>query len=93
MKTESSSRRKYYDPFRRCKRRMPNGRKGKKWPMMPRQRLILEHYRDGFTTARIAEKMGIKVNTLYTHLKRIYYKLDVHNIRDAIEKGISSGKD
>lgn len=66
----------------------PNPRAGKKWPMMPRQKQILELYKDGFTTARIAEKLGIKVNTLYTHLKRIYYKLEVHNIKDAIEKGL-----
>ena len=79
---------KWHDPFNRCARRKPIARKGEKWPMMPRQRLILEHYRDGFTTARIAEKMGIKVNTLYTHLKRIYYKLEVHNIKDAIERGL-----
>jgi DNA-binding CsgD family transcriptional regulator len=67
---------------------MPNGRKGKKWPMMPRQRQILELYKDGFTSARIAEKMEISVHTLYTHLKRIYYKLEVHNIKDAIERGL-----
>lgn len=66
----------------------PNPRAGKKWPMMPRQKTILELYKDGFTSARIAEKMGIKRSTLYTHLKRIYYKLDVHNIKDAIEKGL-----
>lgn len=88
MTHSTGARMKWHDPFRRCKRVMPNGRRGKKWPMMPRQRLILEHYRDGFTTARIAEKLGIKVNTLYTHLKRIYYKLEVHNIKDAIERGL-----
>ena len=76
---------RWHDPFRRCKRVMPNGRKGKKWPMTPRQRQILEYYREGFTTKRIAEKMEISVQTLYTHLKRIYYKLEVHNIKDAIE--------
>lgn len=68
---------------------MPNGRRGKKWPMMPRQKQILEFYRDGFTSRRIAEKMGIEVDTLYTHLKRIYYKLEVHNIKDAIQKGLT----
>ena len=83
-----ASKMKWHDPFNRCKRRKPIARKGEKWPMMPRQRLILQHYRDGFTTAHIAKKLGIKVNTLYVHLKRIYYKLDVHNIRDAIEKGL-----
>ena len=66
----------------------PNPRAGKKWPMMPRQKMILELYKDGFTSARIAEKLGIKRSTLYTHLKRIYYKLEVHNIKDAIERGL-----
>ena len=76
---------RWHDPFRRCKRKMPNGRKGKKWPMTLRQKQILDYYRDGFTTKRIAEKMEISVQTLYTHLKRIYYKLEVHNIKDAID--------
>ena len=83
---------KWHDPFNRCARRKPIARKGEKWPMMPRQKKILELYKDGFTTARIAEKLGIRVNTLYVHLKRIYYKLDVHNIKDAIEKGLNNEK-
>jgi DNA-binding CsgD family transcriptional regulator len=79
---------KWHDPFNRCKKKRFNPRAGKKWPMMPRQKIILEYYKDGFTSQRITEKMGITRQTLYSHLKRIYYKLDVHNIKDAIEKGL-----
>ena len=82
------ARMKWHDPFNRCARRKPIARKGKKWPMMPRQKMNLEYYKDGFTSQRIAEKMDITRQTLYSHLKRIYYKLDVHNIRDAIERGL-----
>lgn len=83
---------KWHDPFNKCKRVMPNGRKGKKWPLMPRQKQILEYYQEGFTTKRIAEKMGIKVQTLYVHLRQIYYKFDVHNIQDAIKAGLGEQK-
>ena len=73
---------KWHDPFNRCKRK-------RKWPMMPRQTLILLYYREGLGTRDIAKRMGITRHTLYQHLKRIYYKLEVHNIKDAIQKGLT----
>ena len=64
------------------------GQVGKKWPMMPRQKMILHLYNAGLKTPQVAEIMGITVHTLYTHMTRIYYKLGVHNRREAIEQGI-----
>ncbi len=70
---------KWHDPFNKCKR-------GRKWPIMPRQLLILMYYKEGLGTREIAKRMKITRHTLYQHLKRIYAKLEVHNIKDAIER-------
>ena len=79
---------KYHDPFRRCKRVRHNPRKGKKWPMMPRQKLILHLYNARLNTHEVAEIMGVTRHTLYKHLDRIYYKLDVSSRDEAIQKGV-----
>ena len=82
---------KFHDPFNRCcKPRKPrhNPRKGKKWPMMPRQKMILHLYNARLKTPAVAEIMGVTVHTLYKHLDRIYYKLAVDNRDAAIREGI-----
>ena len=79
---------KFHDPFNRCKRVRFNPRKGKKWPMMPRQQMILHLYNARLKTKDVAELMGVTVHTLYKHLDRIYYKLDVSSRDAAIQKGV-----
>ena len=79
---------KFHDPFNRCKYRRFNPRKGKKWPMMPRQQMILHLYNARLKTPAVAEIMGVTRHTLYQHLKRIYYKLAVDNRDAAIQKGV-----
>jgi DNA-binding CsgD family transcriptional regulator len=79
---------KWHDPFRRCKYVRHNPRKGKKWPMMPRQKMILHLYNARLKTHEVAEIMGVTRNTLYKHLDRIYYKLDVSSRDEAIQKGV-----
>lgn len=79
---------KYHDPFKRCKRVRHNPRQGKKWPMMPRQEMILHLYNARLKTDEVAEVMGVTRHTLYKHLDRIYYKLDVGNRGAAIQKGV-----
>ncbi|MFN9951879.1 MAG: response regulator transcription factor [bacterium] len=38
----------------------------------------------GATVAAVARQLVLSENTVKTHLRRIYEKLDVHNQRDAI---------
>jgi DNA-binding CsgD family transcriptional regulator len=45
-------------------------------------------YNAGFKTPEIAELMGIVIPTVYRHLDRIFWKLEVNRVRDAIRKGI-----
>jgi len=79
---------RWHDPFKRCKRVRFNPRKGKKWPMMPRQKMILHLYNAKLKTHEVAEVMGVTRHTLYKHLDRIYYKLDVGSRDEAIQKGV-----
>lgn len=79
---------KWHDPFGKCERVRHNPRKGKKWPMMPRQRMILHLYNLGLNTEEVCEFMNITAHTAYQHMKRICYKLGVHDRGSAIQKGI-----
>lgn len=97
MKTESSSRQKYYDrdprarwhdPFNKIGKRLRNPRILKSYPLTPRKKLILHLYNVGLKTPEIAELVGIAVPTVYRHLDRIFWKLEVNRVRDAIRKGI-----
>ena len=56
--------------------------------MMPRQQMILHLYNARLKTKDVAELMGVTVHTLYKHLDRIYYKLDVSSRDAAIQKGV-----
>jgi DNA-binding CsgD family transcriptional regulator len=78
---------KFHDPFNKCKTKH-NPRKGKKWPVMPRQEMILHLYNARLKTDEVAGVMGITVDTLYKHLARIYYKLNVTNRAAAIRRGL-----
>jgi DNA-binding CsgD family transcriptional regulator len=74
---------KWHDPFNKYKPR-------RKWPMMPRQKMILHLYNAKLKTHEVAEVMGVTRHTLYKHLDRIYYKLDVSNRDEAIQKGVKT---
>lgn len=93
--TTRSTRFRWHDPFRKTKGRIPRPwrdprkyRSKNRWPLMARQSLILHLYNIGLNTYDVAELMQITVATLHKHKSRIYYKLDVNNINDAIRKGI-----
>jgi DNA-binding CsgD family transcriptional regulator len=50
--------------------------------------MILHLYNARLKTHEVAEIMGITKHTLYKHLDRIYYKLEVDNRGAAIQKGV-----
>jgi DNA-binding NarL/FixJ family response regulator len=52
---------------------------------------ILELLSQRLQTKEIAEKLVIYTKTVNSHLKSIYRKLDVHNLREAVEKAASPG--
>lgn len=53
-------------------------------PLTRRETEILEQIADGKTRGRIAAEMFIDLETVKSHLKNIYAKLDVHSRADAI---------
>lgn len=56
-----------------------------KSPLTKRETEILEQISEGKTRSRIANEMFIDLETVKTHLKNIYAKLDVHSRADAIK--------
>lgn len=54
-------------------------------PLTRRETEILEQIADGKTRGRIASEMFIDLETVKSHLKNIYAKLDVHSRADAIK--------
>ncbi len=54
-------------------------------PLTRRETEILEQISNGKTRSKIAEEMFIDLETVKSHLKNIYSKLDVHSRADAIK--------
>lgn len=54
-------------------------------PLSARETEILEQLAAGKSRKRIADELFIDQETVKTHLKNIYFKLDVHSKADAIE--------
>jgi LuxR family maltose regulon positive regulatory protein len=56
-------------------------------PLTEREIEVLDLLAAGHTNREIAQKLYLSVNTVKTHLKHIYGKLDVGNRRDATATG------
>lgn len=54
-------------------------------PLTKRETEILEQIAEGKTRSRIADEMFIDIETVKTHIRNIYSKLDVHSRAEAIE--------
>lgn len=56
-----------------------------------RESHVLKLIAHGYTYAEIATSLNISINTVQTHIKRIYEKLAVHSRTDAINKARERG--
>jgi len=52
--------------------------------LSPRESEVLGLVARGFTYAEAAERMGVLLSTVQTHVRNIYGKLDVHNKAEAV---------
>jgi DNA-binding NarL/FixJ family response regulator len=59
--------------------------------LSPREKDIIKLIAQEYTTEQIAEKLFISKNTIETHRKNIFYKLDVKNIAGLVKKAIHLG--
>jgi DNA-binding NarL/FixJ family response regulator len=54
--------------------------------LSPREQMILGRLAKGLTYQAIADELGISVNTIRTHLRRVYEKLHVQSRTEAVAK-------
>lgn len=59
--------------------------------LTPRERDVLRLLGCGCTQAQIAARLGVSPNTVISHLKNAYRKLDVHNAAAAVMRGFQLG--
>lgn len=58
----------------------------KKSTLTDRQQEIVKHIVDGLTYTKIAEACFISVNTVRTHIKKIYAQLEIHGKTELVQK-------
>jgi DNA-binding NarL/FixJ family response regulator len=60
-------------------------------PLTQREREVLQLLAAGCTYCAIAARLGISPNTVVTHIKNAYRKLDVHNGASAVMRAMQLG--
>jgi len=56
----------------------------KKSPLSPRENEVLSHLAEGLSYKMVADKLGVSYTTINTHTKRIYEKLHISSLGEAI---------
>ena len=59
--------------------------------LSPRESDVLRGLVGGLSYKMVADKLGIGFETVRTHVKKIYQKLDVRNCTEAVAKALKSG--
>lgn len=54
--------------------------------LSPRERMVLESMSKGLTYKQVADELGISIDTIRTHVRRIYEKLHVQSSTEAVAK-------
>jgi DNA-binding NarL/FixJ family response regulator len=66
--------------------RKPRRAPGESLPLSEREREILQQLAKGYRYKEIADTLSISLDTVRTHLRRIYEKLHVHSRTEAVVK-------
>jgi DNA-binding CsgD family transcriptional regulator len=56
-----------------------------------REMEVLQLLARGSSYARIASQLGISINTVGTHIKKLYTKLGVHTAAEAVMRAVELG--
>ncbi len=59
--------------------------------LSPRETEVLRGMVEGLSYKMVAGRLGISFETVRTHVKKIYHKLDVCNCTEAVAKALKSG--
>lgn len=59
--------------------------------LTPREQAVLRSLSGGNSYKMVADDLGISIETVRTHIKRIYEKLHVHSVAEAIAKAFLNG--
>lgn len=78
-------------PTSRRSRTSTRGWPGKERGLTEREAEVLTLATQGLTNAEIAERLFISVNSVKTHVRHLYRKIDVHNRAQAVAWGIDNG--
>lgn len=68
--------------------RQKNEQKPNEYGLSEREKDILRLLVEGLSYKMIAEKLNISYNTVNSHIKKIYDKLQVHSVSEAVSKAI-----
>lgn len=64
---------------------------GKRTSLTAQEKLILKYIVNGDTTHQIAETLSLSVNTIETHRKNLFIKLDVRNVAQLVSTALRAG--
>jgi DNA-binding NarL/FixJ family response regulator len=68
--------------------RKQNDKRPEHYGLSDREAEILQYLVDGLSYKMIADKVNISYNTVNSHIKKIYDKLQVHSVSEAVSKAI-----
>jgi len=68
--------------------RKQNDKRPEQYGLSDREAEILQFLVDGLSYKMIADKVNISYNTVNSHIKKIYDKLQVHSVSEAVSKAI-----
>ena len=62
----------------------------KEYNLTPKEKEVLTYLADGHSYKMVADKMGIAFNTVNAHIRKIYEKLHVHSLGEAVSVALKN---
>jgi DNA-binding NarL/FixJ family response regulator len=60
-------------------------------PLSPREREVLRGLVDGLAYKQVADQLGVSLDTVRTHVRGLYRKLQVHSVAEAVGRALREG--
>jgi DNA-binding CsgD family transcriptional regulator len=75
-------------PRRLDGKRRPRTKRGGRSTLTPREIEVLHHFSRGLRYAEVATEIGVSLNTVTSHVKNAYRKLQVHTAAAAVMRAV-----